>query len=191
METSTPYQIFVVTKKVFVFKSFFFFTPKNRIYHSFSSHATRNRCRFFQSQQPWKCQTSLVSPARLLYCNEAPRTTAHTERQQYFQMFQKLEMLLSLSARWLERGQRSKAYLVTGPISTCLEGGLSDRCSTGEQEMLRSDLLRVNSHVIYGYGCSGRSPAGREHSAKANLGNVYQYNTCTKMSYCKISLYDA
>lgn len=70
METLSPYQIFVVTKKVFAFKKVFP-TPKNLIYHSFSSNATRNHCRFLQSQQPWKCQTSLVSPAQLLYCNEA------------------------------------------------------------------------------------------------------------------------
>lgn len=143
-------------------------------------------------------QLSSYIVMRLVWKTEpiaSPRTTAHTECQQYFQMFQKLEMFLSLSARWLERGQRSKAYLVTGRISICLEDGLSDRCSVGEQEMLRSDLLQVNSHVIYGYGCSERSPADWEHSAKANLGNVYKYNTCTKMSYCVLqnihSLYDA
>lgn len=53
-------------------KSFFFLLlQKNLIHHSFSSHATRDCCRFLQSQQPWKCQTSLVSPAQFLYCNKA------------------------------------------------------------------------------------------------------------------------
>lgn len=101
--------------------------------------------------------------------------------------FFQIKRFLGLYTRWHEQGQLPKAYLVSDGISICSEEGPVWSMPCWRADALASDLLQVNSHVIYGYGCNQRSVC--RHAASSRLTSPHKHHNVLnyhKMTHCAV-----